>query len=72
MNLTNETLTTQQQKYTAFWHTPKDPRRDMTKDVEASLNNNEKKKFIKSKYIPDALFLVDYLFDSAYNIRFAY
>ena len=42
MNLTNETLTTQKEKYTAFWYTPKDSRRDMTKDVEASLNNNEK------------------------------
>ena len=31
VNLTNETLTTQQKKYTAFWYTPKDPRRDMTK-----------------------------------------
>ena len=31
VNLTNETLTTQQQKYTASWYTPKDPRCDMTK-----------------------------------------
>ena len=37
----NETLTTQEYKYTAFLYTPKDPRRDMTKDVKASLNNNE-------------------------------
>ena len=28
-------------RYVALWYTPKDPRRDMTKDVEAFLNNNE-------------------------------
>ena len=31
VNLTNETLTAQHKKYTAFWYTPKDPKRDMTK-----------------------------------------
>ena len=31
VNLTNETLTSQQYKYTAFWYIHKDPRRDMTK-----------------------------------------
>ena len=31
VNLTNETWSTQQQKYTAFWYTPRNPRRDMTK-----------------------------------------
>ena len=40
VNLTVKILTTQQKKYIPSG-TPKDTRRDMTEDVEASLNNNE-------------------------------
>ena len=43
VNLTTGKLTIQQLEIRSLWYTPKDPRREMAKDVEASLNNNEKK-----------------------------